>query len=356
MSSSNKPTIYFHVGVPKSGTTYIQYTLHRNRRELRAAGVLYPGRTASHFQACQDLKGWQIGRQHDGRPAGAWSRLVSRLAQWPGRAIIDHELFAGATRPQIDRALSDLSFADVHIVLTARDLARQLPAVWQTRVRTGNGGTYAHFLEAVRSGPPGRGTARPFWGNQAVPNILARWGRDLAPDHVHLITVPPPGSDPNLLWQRFATVIGIDPARFPGAPPGLNHSMGAVEVAFMTRLNERLAGQNLPWPVYVKQFKSGLAPALARGSGARIELPQDAYEWAVEWSIGAVEKLRQANYDVVGDLAELIPRSRPTGADPDTVTVEAQLDAAITGLIELAWDVARGETGGADPDEMAIAP
>lgn len=336
MSTHNRPTVYFHIGVPKSGTTYIQQTLYRNRAALRAAGLLYPGTSDSHFMAYQDLRGWQIGKQTDGSPAGEWLRLVRNVERWRGPVIIDHELFCGANRATVDRALSDLSFADVHIVLTARDLARQLPAVWQTRIRTGAGGSFADFLAAVRSGPPGRGTARPFWDNQAVPEILARWGCDLPADRIHLVTVPPRGGDTDLLWRRFAGAVGIDPAECPGAPPGINSSLGATEVAIIRRINEARTEEELPWPIYARQIKNGYARALARRAGTGIELPEDVYRWAVDYSAEAVEKLRQAEYHVVGDLADLVPQYRPTGADPDAVSAEDQLNAAVAGLIDFA--------------------
>ncbi|HZC70266.1 MAG TPA: hypothetical protein VE442_06210 [Jatrophihabitans sp.] len=335
MRAPVRPTVYFHIGVPKSGTTYLQQTLHRNRTALRAVGMLYPGTGESHFVPCQDLLEGKVG-DYQTRTPGAWARLVRQLERWPGSAVIDHELFCGAKQPVVDRALDDLGFADVHVVLTARDFARQLPAVWQTRLRTGADGSYAGFLEAVCSGPPGRKTSRPFWANQGIPAILERWGRTLPPDHIHVVTVPPPGSDPDLLWQRFAGVLRIDPAVFPGAPLGANTSLGAADAALLRRINEELADRKLPWPVYASLFKRRLAPALAGRGGPGIELPQDVYEWAVEWCEGVVDQLKNAGYDVAGDLADLIPHSRPTGADPDKVTTSDQLDAAVAGLVSMA--------------------
>lgn len=330
-----EPAVYFHIGVPKSGTTYLQQTLCRNRTALRAAGVLYPGIGDSHFLACQDLLGWGISGEGRHRPVGGWPQLVDEIKRWRGSAVIDHELFCGASPAIVDCALDDLAFADVHIVLTARDLARQLPAVWQTRLRMGGAGSYAGFLKAVRPGPPGRGTARPFWSNQALPAILKRWGRNLAPDHIHVVTVPPSDGEPDLLWRRFAGVLGVDPDAFPAAPRGANTSLGAAEAAVLRRINETVADQHLPWPLYASAFKNRLAPALARRGGPRIELPEDVYQWAVERSEAVVAKLQRAGYDVVGDLGDLVPRHRQTGADPDTVAAEDQLDAAVAGVLSL---------------------
>ena len=336
LSSGHAQTVFFHIGVPKSGTTYIQQSLRRNREALRTAGVLYPGKGDSHFRPCQDLLGWSIGGQEKTRTAGAWQHLVEQVEQWQGPAVIDHELFCGARPEIVDRALSDLAFAEVHVVLTARDFARQLPAVWQTRLRTGAGGTYASFLNAVVSGPPGGGTSLPFWRNQDVSAILQRWGRSLPMDHVHVVTVPPVGSDPDLLWQRFTGVLGIDPTTFPSAPRGANTSLGAAEAAVLVKVNEAAAEQNLPWHRYVPFFKQRLAPVLARRDSPAIELPEDVYRWSVDWSEVVVAKLQSAGYDIAGDLTDLVPRDRPTGANPDTVTAADQLDALVAGMLSMA--------------------
>ena len=42
--------------------------------------------------------------------------------------------------------MQDLSFAEVHVVCTARDLARQIPAVWQEDVKNRHVVTFADFV------------------------------------------------------------------------------------------------------------------------------------------------------------------------------------------------------------------
>src|SRR5690349_8674678 len=124
-------TVFLHVGAPKSGTTYLQTILHTNRRALARNGLLYPGDAIrSHFWASQDLRGIRFRGHAEPQVDGAWDRLVDEVRRARGNAVIDHELLAGAAPAQIARALGDLSFADVHIIWTDRDLARQLPAAW----------------------------------------------------------------------------------------------------------------------------------------------------------------------------------------------------------------------------------
>src|SRR3712207_9036613 len=57
--------VYLHVGAPKTGTTYLQDRLHRNRAALAARGVHYPvGRQKDMFGPALDLLdlSFEIGR------------------------------------------------------------------------------------------------------------------------------------------------------------------------------------------------------------------------------------------------------------------------------------------------------
>lgn len=322
--------MFFHIGGHKTGTTYLQHVLWRNRAALRDDGMLFPGtHLASHVWANLDLRGAGIHGYRSPRVDGAWGRLVDEIRAWRGPAIIDQEMFS-LTRPaQIARAMRDLDFADVQVVFTARDMARQLPAAWQEWVKNRSTLSFAEFLVAVRQ--PDTAEARRFLGLHDVPGILERWAAEVGTERVQVITVPPRGADPALLWERFADVVGIDPDRYDLTVRGTNTSMGAVEAATLRHLNETL-GNALSWPTYGRLIKFGLAPKLAGRSGARIALPEDAYNWAVDQAKETVQRLTAAGYRVIGDLDELIPRERPSGVDPDQVPADEQLEVAFLAL------------------------
>ncbi|MEJ7689550.1 MAG: hypothetical protein WKF76_03465 [Nocardioidaceae bacterium] len=61
--------------------------------------------------------------------------------------MVSHEVLAAATSEQISRALASLAPADVHVVYGARDLARQLPAVWQESLKNRRTRPYRQFLD-----------------------------------------------------------------------------------------------------------------------------------------------------------------------------------------------------------------
>jgi hypothetical protein len=326
--------VYFHVGGHKTGTTFLQNVLWHNRHELRRDGMLYPGkRRAAHVWANLDLRDAVFKGYRAPQVAGAWSRLVDEIRQWDGPAIIDHEFFSLASEEHIARAMADLDFAEVHVVFTARDMARQLPAVWQEWVKNRDTIRFADFLVAVRGDDTDE--ALRLRALHDAPAILAKWSVGIPASQVHVITVPPLGTDPSVLWQRFAKVIGIVANRYPTDIPSTNTSLGAAEAAVLRRLNAELQTSRVTQPHYDRTVKFHLAPALAQRPGTRIELPEDAFDWAVEQAGLAVEALAKPGYDIVGDLDELVPKSRPLGQNPDAAPEREQAAAAIAGLAVL---------------------
>lgn len=333
--------VYLHVGAPKTGTTYLQHVLWNNRRALAEDGVCYPGnRSPAHFWAAQDLRQTRFNGNANPNVPGAWGRLVDEVSAWNGPvAIIDHEQFSPATTSQIDRALTDLSFAEVHLVYTVRDLARQIPAVWQESVKNGETATFAEFLTSiVRDADQEGSIGRSFWRRHDYPGVLARWARDLPPERVHVVTVPPPGAEPGLLWERFATVVGLDPSRYDTAVPRANASLGAAEAAVIRRLNVALDEDGVGWPAYRAAVKGFLAQRVLEGRPDRrsVRLPDDQRAWATERSREVVKEIDHARYDVVGDLDELVPTvTPPTGTSADDVPTGDQLDASAVAMAAL---------------------
>ena len=63
--------------------------------------------------------------------------------------IVSHEILATASRQQVRRALESFGDAEVHVVLSARDLVRQIPAEWQENVKHRRTLGYRAFLDTI---------------------------------------------------------------------------------------------------------------------------------------------------------------------------------------------------------------
>ena len=123
--------------------------------------------------------------------------------------------------------------------------------------------------------------------------------------------MPPPGSSPTLLWERFAGLFGIDAAEF--APTDrANTSLGVPESAMIRRLNERLNDvlPNHHYRTFVRELLVHRNFS-ARPGSPRLSLPEDAYRWASDLGRSWVSELALRGYDVVGDLGSLEPVVRP---------------------------------------------
>jgi len=343
---SSGPTIYVHVGLPKTGTTFLQDLLRQHADALEREGLRYPLVGApDHFLPALDARGELtfagVRRPH---AEGTWAALVARAAAAPDRAVISHEILATADETHVRDAMQLLEPYDAHIVVTARDPARQVVADWQESVKHGRSQGFEMYLKrgGVGEGEEGKPGSNTFRA-QRLPEVLDRWGGGLPADRVHVVTVPPPGGDPGLLWQRFAGLLGVrDPARFrPGTSVRRNERLGVAEIELMRRVNGILrqsggdpAVRTIAKDVYAQTVLAGVSssppPVLP------VELRPRLDEMAQEWT----DDISRRGYDVRGDLADLVPRHLD-GPGPTDWTDEQLIDASVDATAELLLEITR---------------
>ena len=339
--------VLLHVGAPKTGTSFVQDILFTNRDALRERGILYPAdRHDAHFLAALDLMElpWG-GLEHEA--VGAWDRLAAEVREWQGTAIISHEILGTASRVQVARALESLGAhegTEVHIVYSARDLVRQIPAEWQENVKHRRTLGYRQFLDKITDPQRTGELASWFWGVQEVPDVLDRWGSALPPDRVHLVTVPKPGAPRDLLWERFASVLGLDAEALAPETSRANASLGVPETALLRRINKRVNSgvlRNEDYRQLVRELLAHRTLSLRTGS-PRLGVPADVRAWAVELSETWIEVLAGRGYDIAGSLDELRPDTAgPPFVDPDHPDEHDVADAAVQATVTLLEEVVR---------------
>ncbi len=328
--------VFIHVGAPKTGTTYLQSVLFHYRDELLKRGVCYPAdRYDEHFFAAVDLQDLDFSGEHRPAAAGTWEQVAARVRDWPGTSVISHDVFAGASEDHVRAAVASLAPAAVHVVFTARDLARQLPSHWQEDVKHGQTASFADWYAGVERHDQHDWQLRWFWQVEDIPDVLARWGSCVPPERVHLVTVPQAGGRPEELWRRFASVIGLAAdAVDASAVHQPNTALGVAEVELVRRLNHRRGGE-LTQADYEHAVKGLLAhETLAQRSGSRrFGLPERLYDDVIARSRTWVAQLAAADYHVVGDLDELVPvRPSAPEADPDSATDAELVEVAVFAL------------------------
>lgn len=343
-------TVYLHIGAPKTGTTYLQDRLGRNASSLAANGVHVPTKSPLvspglfHFRAALDLLGQDWGGDR-GHADGSWDALVKKVRRRSGIVVISHEILAPARSHHVARAMNDLAGAEIHVVYTARDLARQLPAGWQESIKQGRTWRYSRFLRKSERGKTW--FARAF----DLPTVLGTWGAHIPPEHIHLVTVPSRGG-PESLWQRFCRATGIDPTWAPAESTRANESLGVAETAVLRQLNKRLDRATRREAAYDGLIRQMLAEEeLVRSTSPRITLPPTAYDWVEERSRQWLEWVEQSGIDVIGDVADLTP-TRPAADepwhDPDRVKPRKRLAVAMEALTAMTSEAASRP----DPDQQ----
>ena len=329
------PRVVLHVGTPKSGTTFLQRALWRHQEELDAVGVTCAGRRHFEmFHAAIEVRGsysfW--GRSQE-ELEGTWQRLCDEARSYPGTTIMSHELLGAARREQIDEAMAALEGLDVHLVVTARDLARQVTSDWQERVKNGNATTFEAFASSVGEQKPSG-----FWRNQHLVSIFDRWTRYVPAEKVHLVVGPPPGAAPDVLWRRFGDAVGFDATAFDptSVEAPANQTLGAVQVSVLRRVNEVLDGR-IPQPTYSRVVKRVFAQSmLAAQSSPPAQCPPELVEKLARIARRQNKRIAERGYQVHGDLAELVP-APPSGSwiDPDAVDPKQETAAAVAAIADL---------------------
>lgn len=333
----------------KTGTTYLQHLLDTHRKELAKAGYCFPGEAwRDQHRAVREVLGADMT---DPRRAaeceGAWARITEEMLTHRGEAsVLSMEFLSYADHEQAARVVASFPSGAVDIVLTVRDAATALPAQWQTACQNGKVVPLRAFIQGVgrvlRDGQEAAGRGpRLLRRTQDIARVLDVWTAAVGADHVHVVTVPPRGSDPRLLWDRFAGVLGLDPAVCPDVDVPANPSLGLASAELLRLLNGRLRGMNqYDYAVVVAGVLSSHILAARASRERAIALNARGRRLASAWNRRTRKAVLRHGVHVVGELKDL--PGRPDLSDAPRAlprpTLDELLDAAATARAGLrAW-------------------
>jgi hypothetical protein len=332
-------TVYLHIGTPKSGTTYLQSRFAANHRAAAGQGLLWPGPSWDrHVAGARELRRLPDGQRP--APGGPWEKLAREALGWGGpSALISMEWLATLGPHQTRVAVESLRPARVEVVCTARDLLRSFVAQGQEMAKNYRTWPWSRIVEEVltdRDGP----AHRTFWRQQDLVAILTRWADLVGADRIHLVTVPPPGAAPEVLWDRFCAVLGVDGTGF-SQPEQVNESLGVVSTVLMQRLNTVARQRSLSHDVYDRALRRAVAVDLLG--------PRRAQEEPIAVSEELEHFLRDRAGHLVGDLQgmglhlhgaweDLLPAHSTRGHRPEEVSETELLELALEALTTLAVD------------------
>lgn len=328
--------VFVHIGLPKTGTSYLQTICWSHRDQLRAAGLLLPGRERrDHLWSSLEVRDDPSLRRRNPRAPQAWTVVREQLEAHDGDGLISHEFFCSASHEQARRMVDALAPAQVHVVVTAREPLGLFTSSWQEHLKNKGTTPIEDYSRTVSDDP----TVVWNWRALDLGEVLARWGTVVPPERVHVIT--PPGRDRprSELWDRFCSVLGVevDIATESGFA---NSSMGAAEAETLRRVNGRLEGfgKALDRGVWIRSFLAdGL---LVPRAGDPFWPGEQQVEDCRRRGAAAVELVRREGYDVVGDLDQLlVPEELPPRRHPDSVTDAEVADVALDLVARLLAEV-----------------
>jgi hypothetical protein len=329
---------YIHVGPPKTGTSYLQSVLWQATSALKDQGFTAlptPVGAVSSAELMYAVRG-RLKRDLDASTA---EEVLGRFAEEARTAptphvVVTQEQLAGAGPKQVERLFGCLPDHEVHVIVTLRSLARQIPSAWQERVKTRSLNTFGDYLRAVVERAD---AARSFWNYQDLPAVLRRWTANIPPERVHIVTVPPPGSDSDVLLGRFCQALGVDHTLLPAVSARSNSSLGFVQAEVLRRVNVAL-GDRLPRPRtgYSRVAKWYLAVRVLQPQGGRPpQMPLWTEPWCRATSLGWIEAIGKEGYDVVGDLEDLLPTAEHFAAEEMPLGDDEVAESAVEALARI---------------------
>lgn len=328
--------LYLHVGMPKTGTTYVQSVLHAAAARLPAQGLtMLPGTRRGNIQLSAAIR---EAPADEGRVA----RFARRLAKVETpRVLVSDELLGGATSEQIGRFLAACPGVEVHVVASVRSLSRLLPSTWQQRIQQrGETPSLPDFLDAVvsREGD----LAERWWTDRGVVPVLERWSQHVPLERMHVVTMPRgrqgAGSDPRTLLERYADLLGLDAGTLDLEVARANVSLGWAQAEVLRQVRERIPRALVNKQDYLPVGKGWLgAQHLAPQHGAPPRMPATLRGWCEDEAAATIAWLAERPVEVVGDTDDLRPEAADF-VDDFTLDADAVAEAALAALASIALE------------------
>lgn len=347
--------VFVHIGLPKTGTSYLQSVVWPHRDVLRRHGLLVPGREKrDHLLSSMIVRDDPGVRRRGTGAAEAWDAVRREIAAHDGDALVSHEFFCAASADQARRMVADLEPAEAHVVVTAREPLGLFTSSWQESLKNLGTTRLEDYGRTVSEDP------RDVWDWRSLDLglVLDRWTPAVPEERLHVVVAPGAAQPREELWRRFAGVLGLDPDVVPHEASFTNQTMGVVEAETLRRLNPHLREFRGPYDRgrWIRTFLAD--ERLVPRDGERYWPDEDQVADARERGARAVARIRASSYDVVGDVeALLVPDELPPRRHPSSVTDAEVAEVAVSLVARLLEDVReRSPRGGPGGGGMSHPP
>ena len=337
----SKPTLILHIGPMKTGTTSLQFALHRSRKLLASHGIRYlsdylHGNSNTAALSLIGPDGLAEGEWHYwDRRDDDWKRLRKQLLHpKTPLTVVSAEAFAECDDHAISRLRTELSAFDVHLVLTLRRLSTLVPSVWQESAKRRPFPSLREFSDRLLIRDMSDEISNRFWRCQEHDVLIRRWQSNLQPKQTTVII--PDKSDPNLLISAFAAVMGLpreaSSELIKTAESYKNRSRTAEEMALRQRLFKHLQDAGLMESA--RMFSQKIVhlgnDRIPLADEHDIRLDNTAIESWLPIERRTVSSLAELEFETIGDIVSLVsPGVKVNQVDGQPrLSVEGLLDAS----------------------------
>lgn len=309
-----------HIGQMKSGTTYIQNSLHQNRAELYRQGYLYPGGLFNHQHACYGICGGDIPWVRTGKK---WeqlgSDLVDEIKSSEKDVILSAEALSCMDEKGVASFIEKMEGVD-KIVITVRNFYRVILSAWQQSIKGGGVKSLPEFISYIghcRSDNTG------MWKNYSFGESARIWSK-YAP--INLIVTD--GRQPSsYLLKKFCESCGVGEIFEPKLDSEQeNKSLKREDAELLRSLNvfnkemvKEERDEYIRW-----LLKKGLFPAASLEGGSKIKFPEKFVKEIASWAENEIEKIPK-NVEIFGDLSSLA-KINGDDVDQEMASEEFQVD------------------------------
>ena len=340
MTTDASARAVLHIGAPKTGSTFLQGLLWRNRAALAHQGLEMLGHAqAQHYRAGKDLRNIPFDPADPGVDwTGAWDRMADRAANSNASiVVVSDEHLASATAVDVQRAVASLAPRQVHVVYVIRDLVSLLPSEWQEFVKHGSTLTYNEWAQRLFDSPE-ESPGAWFWSVHDPVSVVERWTSAVPGEQMHVIGMPASSAPRDELWRRFASVTDVDPKAVTDFDVQANASLGPISTEVLRQVNERLAPELAPWHRTVL-VRDVLANQILQGldDRGRPALEPDLSDRAVKKAAELRAGLAERGVRVVGQVDPSQRLTRGSSWQPNADEVS---EASVSALAELVAHMA----------------
>ncbi|WP_277209339.1 hypothetical protein [Isoptericola croceus] len=344
-----------HIGLPKTGSTSLQYAAHQLRRKLMGFGVRYPAGGVNHHKGGSWLIDAPLTYLSDPAPRREWwTSLASDMDKHSTlRRLLSFEMFCTADIDGVRKVRENID-GEVQVVLVIRNLGDFVPSYWQETLKRGSTSSLEEYARRYLQDPREIGVSGAFHRSDDRW-LVARWVEVFGAENVTVVVLD--RSAPSRLFDAFESMLGLPGSLLSSATVDhaeTNRGMSFPEASLVLEINRRLLEDwSMPRTMHRKLVYRGLVERIlgSRQIGPkedRLRLPVWAAEACAEAGALLSTSIQSLGVQVVGELSEIDRQVDGLDTDQAVLPGEVPVDLALEALLGVlsrasGWNAAHTE-------------